>query len=480
MKNLPNMKPFRICSCSLVFIFFLIQGTVLSQDKIKTENLERIGRYFTVLLNNPDKDSISILLPEIFTLKDTTQETIKSYIQKFEEMNKESGGVILNNIRISPNGIHVIVRQVKTGLWKDYQLIRDHSNNKTKGIFVADITEPIEIPATPVTDAVTLEWLEKYINKLVDNYDFSGSVLLAKNGKDFFSKYSGYADRKNKIIIDKNARFNLASGSKMFTVVSIFQLLQQNKISLSDKLNKFLPDYADEEFANEVTISELLTHTSGLGDYWDESFENSWDTIKTLTQYLPFITKQKINFQPGNGVQYSNSAFILLGLIIENVSGENYINYVEKNVLQPLKMNNTGFFDRRQKDQHNAIEYSKDKSGKQWVQTDRISPYGSSAGGAYSTAEDILKFNNALSGHKLLNKKFTDLLLSDQVRVPGTQNFWYSFGFEINYQNDHHLVGKSGQAPGSNFFYATDEDNNITVVICCNEDNPAFDDLKRI
>jgi CubicO group peptidase (beta-lactamase class C family) len=469
------MKSFTIIIFSLLISF----KPASAQNDNEKQILEKIGQYFADAVNNPSFEKLKELIPEIFTVKDTTKETLEIYSKKFKELKQESGGVILHSVRITENGIHVIAQQIKTRLWKDYQLIRNHSDNKVNGIFIADITEPTEIPHSSITDAKSLKWLSDYINKLSEQYDFSGSILIAKDGKEFFSKYFGLADRKAKTLIDQQTKFNLASGNKVFTAVSIFQLIQQNKLSLQDHLEKFLPDYPDAKFTKDVTIQELLTHTSGLGDYWDDEFEKSWDTIKTLSQYLPFITMQKLNFEPGKGVLYSNSAYILLGLIIEKISGKSYFDYVKENIFNPAGMKNTGFFLRNLQLKDLAIPYTEDSMGKRWIKSNELPLYGSSAGGGYSTGEDILKLYNALNNYLLLNKKFTQLMLSDQVSIPGTKNRKYAFGFEINYLSNHRVVGKGGLAPGVNFYLGNDEKNKISVVIFCNQDNSAFDDLKK-
>ena len=169
----------------IVISLLIIHKLVSAQDKNELNNLENIGHYFIDAVNNPDEIYLRSLIQQIFTLKDSTHSTIQSYCDKLKEISDGSGGLILNSIKISYNGIHIIVQQKKNGRWKDYQLIRNHTDNKVKGIFIADITEPIEIPKTEITDSSTLGWLTRYIKKLSVKNDFSGSVLLPRIIRNF-------------------------------------------------------------------------------------------------------------------------------------------------------------------------------------------------------------------------------------------------------------------------------------------------------
>src|ERR1043165_5912121 len=186
--------------------------------------------------------------------------------------------------------------------------------------------------------------LDTYFGSLVAENKLSGVVLVAKNGVTVASRAAGIANKTTNAPIDVNTKFNLGSMNKMFTAVAIAQLAQAGKLSFTDTVGKHLPDYPNKDVADKVTIHQLLTHTSGMGMYWGEKFAAQREKLVTVAAYLPLFASEPLAFPPGEKFQYSNAGYMLLGAIIEKLSGQDYFSYVQEHIYKPAGMNDTGFY----------------------------------------------------------------------------------------------------------------------------------------
>ena len=177
----------------------------------------------------------------------------------------------------------------------------------------------------------------------VDRADnsFSGVVLIAKDGKPFFHKAYGMANRDFAVPNRPDTKFNLGSINKVFTQVAIAQLAEKGKLSLSDTVRKHLPDYPSP-VADRITIQQLLTMTSGLGDFFGERYDATPKSrFRTLADFLPMFVNEPLLFEPGTSRSYSNAGYIVLGLIIEKVLAESYYDYVRQHIFLPAGMKDT-------------------------------------------------------------------------------------------------------------------------------------------
>jgi len=164
---------------------------------------------------------------------------------------------------------------------------------------------------------------------------------VAKNGKIVFSQAYGLANREKKTPNQPSTQFRIGSMNKMFTAVSILQLVQAGKIQLTDPFGKYLTDYATKDASSKVTIHQLLTHTGGTGDIFGPEFDAHRLELRTLQDYVKLYEKRGLQFEPGTRWEYSNYGFLLLGAVIEKVSGQTYYDYVREHVFKPAGMNST-------------------------------------------------------------------------------------------------------------------------------------------
>lgn len=254
------------------------------------------------------------------------------------------------------------------------------------------------------SEAEVLQELPTWIDKEAAADNFSGVVLIAKGDKPIFQKAVGLADRANKTPNRINTKFNLGSINKIFTQIAINQLIEQGKLSWEDKLGKFLPDYPNQDAREKVTIRQLVEMQSGIGDFFGPKFEATpKDRIRTINDYLPLFTDKPLAFEPGTNRAYSNGGYVVLGAIIEKITGQTYYDYVREHIYKPAGMTDTDSFISGTGTPNMAEGYRRNEKGERVNNVDTRPGRGSSAGGGYSTAEDLLKFANALREYKLLS-----------------------------------------------------------------------------
>jgi CubicO group peptidase (beta-lactamase class C family) len=299
-------------------------------------------------------------------------------------------------------------------------------------------------------------------------------VLIAKDGRPIFRNAYGYADREAKIKNNLDTRFRLGSMNKMFTSVAIAQLVQAGKLKYTDTVAQLLPEYPDKEIAQKVTVHHLLTHTSGLGDIFGPAFSEKKDALREVRDYVQLFAGKPLRFEPGQGWSYSNAGFIVLGLIVERVSGQSYYDYVQKNIYDAAGMKSSGSYPKTDKIQNLAVGYMRQGPGGPIVPNWDTLPWrGMSAGGGDSTLEDLLRFDRALRTHKLLNKELTETVTSGKVQPGRDVDSKYAYGFEDVRIAGHRVVGHGGGAPGMNALLDMYLDNGYTVVVLSNFGPPA-------
>lgn len=327
-------------------------------------------------------------------------------------------------------------------------------------------------------DAAVAKELDDFLQRAVAADEFSGAVLLARNDHVVFEKAYGLANKDTNTPNKIDTKFNLGSMNKMFTAVAIAQLAERGKLSFSDTVGKLLPDYPNKEVAAKVTVHQLLTHTSGMGMYHNETYFANLDKMKTVADLVPLFVNDKLAFEPGTKWQYSNSGYVVLGLIIEKLSGKDYFEYVKQNIFKPAGMVNSDSYETGKPVPNIALGYTRMQFGRGPDPSAPRQPNsrpakGSPAGGGYSTVEDMLKFSIALRSNKLLSQKYTDLVMTGQVETqgPGAK---YAYGFGDKEINGQRIVGHNGGAPGIGANFDMFPKLGYTAVVLTNYDPPAM------
>jgi CubicO group peptidase (beta-lactamase class C family) len=309
-------------------------------------------------------------------------------------------------------------------------------------------------------DGEVVAFLSDYVVRLTSKSNFSGVVLFARGEQVFFYRAYGLASREYNFPNTPDTRFNLASASKMFTAVIIARLVEGGRLSFDDPIGDYLDaDWVSSEVGAQVRISHLLSHTSGLGHYWDE-YDQYAHAILELSDYKPIID-DTLAFEPETEWQYSNSGYILLGAIIEEVTGKSYYECVQEMVLDPSGMNSTGFFKLDEVHQNLATGYFEDEEdgGKLKNNLQLHGIRGSSAGGGWSTAADMLRFFLALESDQLISREMREILWAPKPSSPD-----YGYGFQVK----ENWVGHWGGFPGIEAFVMFFPASEHTFIVLSN------------
>lgn len=332
------------------------------------------------------------------------------------------------------------------------------------------IARPPELALPQLSESELMATLRKRMEEVVAADKFAGALLVAKNGKPIFAQAYGLADREHRVPNTLKTRFRIGSMNKMFTAVATLQLVQAGKLRLDNPLGKYLTDYPNKEVASKVTISQLLSHTGGTGDFFGPEFDRHRLELRTHGDYVKLYGSRALRFEPGSKWEYSNYGFLLLGNVIEKVSGESYYDYVREHVYQPAGMSSTGSEPEDQAVADRSVGYTK-MGASDWHPNTNILPYrGTSAGGGYSTVGDLLAFANALRGNRLLDAHYTELLTTGKVKTPIGL---YAYGFEDRTFNGSKCFGHSGGSPGMNGDLELCLGSGYIVVALANVDPPA-------
>ena len=300
---------------------------------------------------------------------------------------------------------------------------------------------------------------------------FSGAVMVAKNGTPIFESACGFANRERKISNRLDTKFRVGSMNKMFTAVAIGQLAQQGKIKLNDPVGKYLTEYPNPEIASRVTIHHLLTHTGGTGDIFGPDFDKNRLTLKELTDYVKLYGARGPEFEPGGKWAYSNYGFILLGAIVEKVSGQSYYDYVRRNIFLPTGMSSTDSSPENEEVRARSVGYTRMGGGALPRRNTDALPYrGTSAGGGYSTVHDLIRFADALTGQKLMNAEYTELFTTGKAAAGAGK---YAYGFFDVTEEGVRYFGHGGGAPGMNGDLRIFPDSRYVVAVLSNLDPPA-------
>jgi len=313
--------------------------------------------------------------------------------------------------------------------------------------------------------------LDAYLETNTEKDLFSGVVLVAREGKPIFKKAHGMADRERNISNQVNTRFCIGSMNKMFTAVAIAQLVEQGKLSYDDLIEQYLgAEWIPSEVGEKVKVSHLLSHTSGIAEYLtDEFYISSAEIYRTLEDYKPVVREKSLTFEPGTRWEYCNTGFILLGAIIEKVTGKDYWDYIKEHIYSPAEMDNTIGFDRNKTLPNVAMGYEKaqEKGKAIWRKTAFAGKInGSPSGGGFSTVDDLLKFAGALSSDLLISSESKELLMSVKASS-GSMDYGYGFIIESSSKFGR-VVGHGGAAFGVSANFRMFVDKGYTMIILSN------------
>lgn len=355
-------------------------------------------------------------------------------------------------------------------------LLSPQASSAIVGMLLGLATAGAVVAATPSTseaDAVALAELDGFALGLEQANQFSGVVLVAKDGRILFEKAYGKSDEKKDAPVAPDTRFNLASTGKMFTAVAILQQVAHGRLTLDTPIGEVLKDYSNQEFAKTVTVRHLLTHTGGAGDIGELfGIENAEKRkrVHSVVDMLALHSDRPPVFPPGSKQEYGNFGHVVLGCMVEVLSGEDYEGYLQRHIFAPAGMSRTGFVDCANHAPDIAVGYVA-------VNGERVSncltqpARGLPAGGQLSTAGDMYRFVRALQTGKLLPLPLFEEAIKSHRGFMGLGFFATGYGPGVPERD--FRWGHAGSSDGICTDVRTYPRTGETIIVLTNRDAPA-------
>lgn len=468
------------------FFIFSIIGTVMSQQ-LGQQSLAQLQEspagsnilHFLKAINNKTEFAETDV-KELFATSLIDKHGTQGLLAVFDDIKQNDGQIELYEAdRVATFEYELKAKGLKHQKWLDIGITLDeqppYKVNGIKGIEITGLAPKTKTPIFSPTQVVKyekpqpnvtkdkLDEMDKWLTELTVKNEFSGVVLIAKDFEPIFHKAYGYASKRYKVPNELDTKFRLASVNKIITATAALQLVEKGKLSLDDKLHQYVTGFKDKR-TKDITIRHLLTHQSGWGAYWDnEHFLSNRRQLRTVEDYMKFIKDIPLDFAPGTKQQYSNTAYNVLGAVIEAASGMDYYEYVQQNIYQLAGMTNSGSL---QLDHiaeglatgYTNYDYKMEKSGKDYSFENTLfsAARGVPAGSGCSTTGDLLRFLKAVAQHEIVNQQSEEFLRSDIGKSAEPGDF----------------IFHNGGGPGQNAWVQADVGSGYSIVVLSNYDPP--------
>ena len=326
------------------------------------------------------------------------------------------------------------------------------------------------------------------LDAFLADQDFSGVVLIKEGTRTLFEAASGLATQRWGIPNTLDTRFDSASITKLFTSVAVLQQVGRGNLDLETSIHHYV-DLEGTTIGTDVNLLHLLTHTSGIADDADEAAGESYDDLFVDTpnysliearDYLPQFVHKPPLASPGVECEYCNAGYILAGLALEKVTGMPYRQYVFDEVFTRAGMVDSGFYDRRDAAPRVAEGWDRDAAGT-WVSNIyRYPPIGSPSDGAHVTADDLVRFIQAVRGGQLLNAEYTEEFFVPQVEYD--EETWYGFGLEFDLNDDGSVRSyyKDGINAGASGIVRHYVEDGLDIAVLSNSEDGAWEVIREI
>lgn len=368
-------------------------------------------------------------------------------------LRRMTGGFELARVESSSDGQIVVLLRERDWEGSFARLTMDvGADGKITGTRLQQAPPPPGFPPIArMSEAAALAALKAKLDAASAAGQFSGAVRVARNGSTVFDYVSGQADRANGVANTLDTRFRIGSMNKMFTAVATLQLAEAGKIDLDAPIGTYLKGYPNKDLASRTTVRHLLTHTGGTGDIFTPEFMAKRLELCEPGDYVGLYGTRDVAFAPGDHFAYSNYGYVLLGAIVEAVSGESYYDYVREHIYRPAGMAASDSLAETAEVSGRAVGYTLQGPQGPYPEprsnSETLPCRGSPAGGGYSTVGDLIRFAEALRTGKLLGPELLQAATTRQVAMgPGVGG--YGFGFGATEVNGAREFGHNGGAPG--------------------------------
>ena len=442
-------SPLPVATALLSLVFFA-STTTATPANLPSTPVGKLGGELMHHVNTDTPEQIQAWAPTVLSPaigKDDAAEFVNGLVSAV----RESGGVSLTDAHTQQGLLVLTVKVRRGGQLVLFVLAADPAQpGKLGHAELWPMDDPAvyaDWPKTAVSHVQMKQLIHTALDRLVRADDFSGCVTVADGGQTVFDECRGLAERNFSAPIDHQTKFRVASVGKMFTAVAIGQLVEAGKLSWDSTLAESVPEYPDHAMAKKITLWELLHHTSGLGDFFVPAFFEHREKYVNPADYLDLIAHQPMAGEPGGQLNYSNAGYVLLGRIIENVSHENYFDYIQRHVFAAAGMRSSGFNSLDEVTPKLAVGYFHESPfSTTWKANWMKIPFkGSPAGDSYSTSADLLRFAEALRSGKLLKQVTLAKMFKDPVPMgPGA----IEAGFGERLSHGRHIRGHQGGIEG--------------------------------
>ncbi len=435
------------------------------------------AKEIVALVNSADAAKAKSFIESRFTDKLRSSFPMEEHLAEFRRWHEFAGALEVYGARTydPPRPATAAVLICRAGLAESWRAVvvevEDAAPHRIASLQFSPARTPTGLPAAPALSAEQIgEQLGAYVDRLAKANAFSGTMLFAKDGGVLATRAVGIANRDFNAPVTIDTAFNLGSMNKMMTAVAVMQLVEAGKLSLDDPISKHLSDdWLPKVDKSKVTVKHLLTHSSGLGSYFNDTFFNSSRALyRKVNDYKALVKDEELAFTPGSESRYSNTGMLIAGAVIERASGQDYFDYIAEHVTGPAGMTRSGFFELDHVNPNLAVGYEKQSTAAGVEYTNNLYTHvirGGPAGGGYSTVTDLLRFDQALRAQKLVGKSSLEQLWSPHPEVGNPQ---YGLGFGVARGPAGREVGHGGGFEGISANLGMYLDAGYTVCVLSN------------
>jgi CubicO group peptidase (beta-lactamase class C family) len=434
---------------------------------------ERINSVINTL-NAGDPQAVRRFLEDECSERFRNMAPMEEHIGVFLGLLRQTGGIDFHSVRTYvPERVGetvVILKDRNFGAWRAFTLRLDQAG-LVDVLGFNDARTPTNVEEPPLTEAQVVEMIAETVGRVCANDAFSGSVLLAKGDDVLYSHACGEASKRFHVPNNIDTRFNLGSMNKMFTSTAIAQLVERGVLSYEETIDKYVDEsWLPGEVTGKITIHHLLSHTSGLGSYFNETYATgSRELYRSVDDFKPLVQGDEPAFEPGDQFRYSNTGMLLLGVVIESASGGSYFDYIREHIYERAGMEHSDSYEMDYPVENLAIGYDPEP-GSEYGWKNNLYKHvikGGPAGGGFSTVGDLHRFARALVTGKLVSEGSLELMWTDHSGVG------YGYGFGTGEGSQGRVVGHGGGFLGINGDLAIFVDAGYIVAVLSNYSNGA-------
>jgi CubicO group peptidase (beta-lactamase class C family) len=434
---------------------------------------ERISSVISTL-NAGDPAAVRSFIEEECSERFANFAPMEEHVSVFLGIRRQTGGVDFHSIRTYvPERVGetvVILKDRNFGAWRAFTLRLDDAG-RVAGLGFNNARTPSNVDEPPLGESQVVEIIEETVERICANDVFSGTVLLAKDDEILFSHACGEASKRFHAPNNIDTRFNIGSMNKMFTATAIAQLVERGELSYDETIDKYVDEsWLPREITSKITIHHLLSHTSGLGNYFNETYATgSRQLYRSVDDFKPLVQGDEPAFEPGERYRYSNTGMLLLGVVIESATGGSYFDYIRQHIYEPAGMEGSDSYEMDYPVENLAIGYDPNPGGEYGWKNNLYMHVikGGPAGGGFSTVGDLHRFARALVTGKLVSQGSLDVMWT----AKSDAGYGYGFGTRVGPKG--RVVGHGGGFAGINGDLEIFVDAGYVVAVLSNYSNGA-------